>query len=213
MILDKTCFYPAGGGQPHDLGIISFNGQEHKVIEVKKGENEEVLHLLDSIAPIGVGDKIRGFIDWNRRYMHMRHHTALHVMDAIVEKEQHAGITGGQIYVEKARLDFNFPGLNKEKSLEIIAKAQEIIDRCVPVIIKTLTRDEALAIPGLARTQPGEELLRRLDHIRVVEISGIDAQMDGGLHVSNTKEIGKIRLLSYENKGASRKRIEISVLD
>jgi misacylated tRNA(Ala) deacylase len=145
--------------------------------------------------------------------MLMRHHSALHILDAVVEKEYHQGITGGQIYTDRARLDFAIPSLTKEMVQDLIDKTQEIVDRGVPINAKILTQAEALAIPGLARTQPGEELLRRLSSVRVVEIEGIDRQMDGGLHVANSKEVGKIKFNSYENKGSARKRVEISVSD
>jgi misacylated tRNA(Ala) deacylase len=139
----------------------------------------------------------------------MRHHTALHVIDAVVYHGYKGNITGGQIYTNRARLDFDVPDLNKEKVIEIICRAQVLVDKGLPVSAKMLSQEEALKIPDLARTKPGEELLRSLQTVRVVEISGLDFQMDGGTHVANTKEIGKIELSSYENKGATRKRIEI----
>jgi misacylated tRNA(Ala) deacylase len=210
--LDRTAFFPTGGGQLCDIGTLaSFNMKSYKVIEVKK-LGDSVLHILENSEGLGVGSTVKGIIDWNRRYALMRLHTALHVMDAVVVKNYSNGqITGGQIYEHKARIDFDMEGVSKELVEKIIAETQKIVDEGHPIKIRNLTKEEAAKVPGLARTVPGAELLKRLEVVRVVDIGEIDFQLDGGTHVANTKEIGKIKLIGYENKGSKRKRIEIAV--
>ena len=155
VMLDNTYFYPTGGGQPCDLGTISKEGASHKVSDVKKAENDGVVHVLDGTPSFAVGDLVKCTLDWERRYAHMRYHTALHVIDAIVHQQYKGNITGGQIYTNKARLDFDVPDLNKEKVLEIISKAQVLVDKALPVTAKILTQEEALKIPNLAKDKTG----------------------------------------------------------
>jgi misacylated tRNA(Ala) deacylase len=210
--LDRTAFFPTGGGQLCDTGtLISYNQKSYRVKEVKK-QGDSVLHILENAEGLGVGSLVKGTIDWDRRYALMRLHTALHVMDAVVVKKHSNGqITGGQIYEHKARIDFDMEGLSKETVEQIIAETQKIVDEGHPVIVRNLSKEEAAKVPGLARTAPGAELLKRLEVVRVVDIGTIDFQLDGGTHVANTKEIGKIKLIGYENKGSKRKRIEIAL--
>lgn len=214
--LDKTIFYPTGGGQPCDLGTLSINGSHYNVTEVKK-DNGKVIHILDRNPYSDIGSPVHQKIDWDRRYAHMRYHTALHVLDGILEKHvdgkvfnaAEGAITGGQIYHDRARIDFDIPGFGRELARQLIDSAQRFIDEGHSVSARILTREEAEGMPNLARTEPGRELLKKLAEIRVVEISGLDMQLDGGTHVANTKEIGKINLSKYESKGSRRKRVEI----
>jgi misacylated tRNA(Ala) deacylase len=209
--LDRTAFYPTGGGQLCDTGIFESGGKTYKVLETSKS-GDDVIHKLENVEGLKVGDTINGTIDWNRRYALMRLHTALHVMDAVVVKNYSSGqITGGQIYEHKARIDFDMEGVTKELIGKIIAESQKIIDEGHPIVIRLLSKEEASKLDGLARTVPGAELLKKLDVVRVVDIGEIDFQLDGGTHVANTKEIGKLKLIGYENKGSKRKRIEIAV--
>lgn len=217
--LDKTIFYPTGGGQPCDTGVVVANGEEYKVVDVKKLEGS-IVHILDKVPKFYDGDAIHCKIDWDKRYAYMKYHTALHILDGILENEdtgkefkfEGSGmITGGQIYTNKARIDFDMQGFSREIASKLINSAQAFIDESHEVHAKLLTREEAENIPNLARTEPGKELLNKLTEIRVVEISGLDVQLDGGTHVANTKEIGKLRLTNYESKGSRRKRIEIKI--
>ncbi|MGC8647466.1 MAG: alanyl-tRNA editing protein [Candidatus Micrarchaeia archaeon] len=202
--LDKTIFYPTGGGQPCDTGSIGA----FKVVEAKK-DGDDVIHVLDVQPDFKVGDAVHCTIDWEKRYMHMRLHTALHIIDGVVEKKFQGRITGGQIYDDRARMDFDVPGLDRNKALEIIAEAQRIVDEGHKVSVRFLSKEEAAKIPNLARTEPGEDLLEKLDSVRIIDIEGFDFQLDGGTHVANTSEVGKIEMLKYENKGSHNKRIEI----
>jgi misacylated tRNA(Ala) deacylase len=206
--LDRTIFYPTGGGVLNDTGTISLNGNGYKVVDVKKTDGK-VIHILEAESDLKIGDKVLCKIDWDRRYALMRYHTATHVVGGVIEKKYDAMYTGGQIYTDRARFDFDIPNFTKEAALEVLVESQKIIDANREVFAKILPKGEALAIPNLARTEPGRELLKKLDVIRVVEIKDFDLQLDGGLHVANTSEIGKVELSNFENKGSKRKRMEI----
>lgn len=207
--LDKTAFYPTGGGQPCDTGTINAGDATYNVVEViKKGD--DVVHKIDREG-IVVGDEVSCDLDWEKRYMHMRFHTALHILDGVVSKKHSRLMTEGQIYDDKARADFDIPGLDREGVLELISAAQIIVDEGHAVEVKVMSNDEASKITNLARTAPGEELMKSMASVRIIDIVGFDFQMDGGTHVANTKEVGKISLLKYENKGSHNKRIEISL--
>ncbi|MCL5092843.1 MAG: alanyl-tRNA editing protein [Candidatus Marsarchaeota archaeon] len=209
ILLDKTAFYPTGGGQPCDTGTINTGHATYNVVEViKKGD--DVVHRIDREG-IMVGDEVSCDLDWKKRYMHMRFHTALHILDGVVSKKHNGLMTGGQIYDDKARADFDVPGLDREGVLGLINAAQAIVDEGHAVEAKFMSNDEASKITNLARTAPGEELMKSMASVRIIDIVGFDFQMDGGTHVANTKEVGKISLLKYENKGSHNKRIEISL--
>lgn len=206
--LDRTIFYPTGGGVPHDTGTILANGASYNIVDVKKSE-ENVIHVLGSDAAVRIGDHVKCVLDWDRRYAYMKYHTAAHVVGGVIEKKYGAMYTGGQIYHDRARFDFDVPNFSKNVALEAIRESQRVIDEKRNVIARIITKEEALRIPNLARTEPGVELLKRLEIIRVVEIVGFDVQLDGGLHVANTSEIGSVELSNFENKGSRRKRMEI----
>lgn len=210
--LDKTIFYPGGGGQPCDTGEIRINDIDYKVVEVRK-TNDSIIHILDKAPSAKKNDIAICRIDWDKRYAYMRHHTALHVIGGVLENGHSNGkITGGQIYSTRAHLDFDLTSLNRELALKILEEAQRVIDGNKSVRAKILAKDEALKIPNLIRTDPGRDIFKNLEEIRVIEIDGFDMQLDGGLHVSNTKEIGKLSLARFENKGAHRKRVEIELI-
>lgn len=210
VTLDRTAFFPGGGGQPFDTGVLASEGGTYKVVGMKK-EGDSILHILDRVAGLPQGAKVHGTIDWEKRYMYMRLHTALHIIDGIVEKGYQGSITGGQIYDDRARMDFDIPGMDRQMVEAIIAGAQKVVDSGYKVYPKVFTREEALKMENLSRTEPGRELMQRLDEVRVIVIEGFDMQMDGGTHVSNTGEVGKMTLFKYENKGSHNKRIEIKL--
>ncbi len=210
IVLDKTAFYPTGGGQLNDTGRIFANGKEYTVTDVKKGEGDDIIHVINENAEELVGKNIHGIIDWERRYALMRYHTAVHVVDAVLVKYYQSGkLTGGQIYPDRARFDIDMPELDRQKAQEIINKADSLAKEGHDVISRIVTREEAFANPSLIRTEPGNEIVSSLKEVRIVEIVGVDMQTDGGTHVKNTKEIGSIILSKYENKGKHSKRIEI----
>lgn len=209
-LLDRTAFYPTSGGQPNDTGTLSYDGRTAKVLDVSK-EGDDLLHLIESAEGLKVGDAVECKIDWERRYGHMRHHTALHIIDGVVQKQHSGRITGGQIYTDRARMDFDVPGMDRAMAERIITSAQKVVDEDHRVVARFLTKGEAAAIPDLSRTDPGTDLLASLERVRVIDIEGFDMQLDGGTHVASTKEVGRIALTEYKNNGAHNKRVYIAL--
>src|SRR5271157_5655137 len=190
IVLAETAFYPTGGGAPNDTGKLTVNGEELKVVDVKK-EGGEIVHIVDSETRASAGDGAHGAIDWDRRYHIMRYHTALHLLDAVIERDyQSCRITGGQIFVDRARMDLDFPDLNRELLQRIIDDTNAVAREGHRVIAREISRADALGMPNLARTEPGRLMIMRMDTVRLIEIEGLDVQMDGGVHVANTAEIG-----------------------
>lgn len=209
VVLDKTIFYPAGGGQPNDTGLLVINGIEYKVMDLRKN-GADIIHVCDKPVTAKSGDIAKCMIDWDRRYPCMRYHSALHTIDGIIEKHYNSGlITGGQIYTDRARIDVDMPDLSREKVIEILEKTNSIAEEGHEISTREISIEEASKIPRLSRTETGRKLLETLKTVRVVVIEDVDTQADGGTHVKNTKELGRIELSKYENKGTRRKRIEI----
>lgn len=209
VFLDRTAFYPGGGGQPNDVGSLIINGKNIVVAEARN-ENNDIVHIVEDTSQLSKNAKITGEINWDLRYSYMRYHTALHTIDAVIERDYGSGFsTGGQIYSDRARLDLDMQELTKELAIEIIEKTNTEAARGHDVIAREISSEEALKIPNIARTETGIELIKRLKTVRVIEIEGLDAQADGGTHLRNTKEIGRIALAKLENKGRRNKRLEI----
>ncbi len=210
VVLDKTAFYPAGGGQPSDTGRLKVNGKEFRVADVKKS-GDDILHVMESVEGLSAGDLVDGAIDWEKRYAYMKYHTTIHIIDGIVTR-MYAGkgfSTGSQIYQDRARVDFDMAELTRELAQKIIDDSNAVARQGRKIIVREVGRDEALNMPNLVRTEPGRELIKKLDVVRIVEIEGLDMQMDGGLHVENSKEIGRIVLSDFSNKGSHHKRVEV----
>jgi len=212
VILDKTAFYPGGGGQPNDLGKIYFKDIEYEVILVERDKEKKITHKLNKTINANKGDKIKGEIDWERRYKLMRYHTALHILCGLIWKEFGASVTGGNMYLDKARMDFNLADFSKERVDYIEKRVNEEINAGHEVIIKTLPRDEAFKIPDLIRTKINL-LPPQIKEVRIVEIVDLDLQADGGTHLKNTKEIGNLKIVETINKGKDNKRIVIVIDD
>jgi Ser-tRNA(Ala) deacylase AlaX len=205
LILDQTLFYPRGGGQPSDTGTMIDTGTNtaYKVLEVTKREGR-ILHKVEGQG-LTVGNRVRCVLDWDRRYALMKMHTAAHLIDAILYADGGILATGNELNVDKSRIDFNMPEFTKEKVQEYIDKCNKLINDDAEIKNYYLTREEAFKIPGivkLAAAFPPD-----IPVLRITEIVGIDIQADGGTHVKSLSEIGKITLLSIENKGKDRKRI------
>ncbi len=212
ITVDNDIFYPNGGGQPADSGKVLYKENEYLVKDIKK-DGENIVLVLDRVIDANEGDEIKEIIDWEKRYAHMKLHTAIHIIDGVLEKDCNSSlITGNQIYDDRARIDISMEGLTKELASGIIEKANSVISEGHEVNVKFLTKEEA-SNKNLVRTQPGRELMNTLDIIRVIEISGLDEQMDGGTHVKNTTEVGRIILESFENKGKQNKRLYIKLND
>jgi misacylated tRNA(Ala) deacylase len=208
VALDRTAFYPGGGGQPNDVGSLTAAGQTWAVTKVRKA-GAEVWHELDG-APPAVGTAVRGTLDWERRYRLMRTHTALHILCGVIFRDYGASVTGGNMEPLKGRLDFEFETMHQELVREIEAKINAEVAAARDLRVKSLPRDEAFQIPDLIRTKinllpPG------IAEVRTVEIVGLDLQADGGTHVANTREVGPIRIVDYKSKGKINKRIEVAL--
>ncbi len=208
VVLDRTAFYPGGGGQPYDAGTLRWDAGECRVIEVKK-QGPDVLHRIEGEPP-PVGALVHGAIDWDRRYALMRHHTALHVMSGVIYKLHGALVTGGQMYPDRARMDFALEDLSPDRLAAIEREANRLMAEGAPIVVKVLPREEAFQIPDLIRTNINL-LPPQIQEVRVIDIVGIDQQADGGTHVGNTREVGTLRITKTENKGRVNKRLEIAL--
>jgi misacylated tRNA(Ala) deacylase len=208
VVLDRTVFYATGGGQPNDVGRLTWEGGSASVLDVRK-VGGSVVHTLEGTPP-SIGTRVHGQIDWDRRYVLMRTHTALHSMSGVIFQLYGATVTGGQMYTDRARMDFLLPDLSAERLAAIEARTNELLAEGHPVSIRFLPREEALRIPDLIRTRVNL-LPEGIQEIRVVDIEGIDQQADGGTHVRNTSEVGRVRITRSENKGKGNKRIEIAL--
>ena len=206
VVLDRTAFYPGGGGQPSDVG--SLHGQ--RVTKVRKA-GADVLHMLEGELP-AVGAPVHGVLDWARRHQLMRTHTAMHVLCGTVFRDYGALVTGGDMEPLKGRMDFEFERLQKDLVAVIEAAVNEEIAKAHEVRVQILPRAQAFQIPDLIRTKINL-LPEGIQQVRTVEIVGLDLQADGGTHVQNTLEVGHVRVVDYKSKGASNKRIYIEVQD
>ena len=207
VVLDKTAFYPTGGGQPHDTGIMICNGEEYPVVYT--GKFSGMISHEVSKPGLKVGDKIIGRIDWSRRYKFMRMHTAAHLLISIFNKESNVLITGNQIDEEKTRIDFNMENFDREKIIQYIGTANEIIKQDIPIKTYYLKKEEAMKIPGVVKLAGA--LPPDAHTLRIVEIHGVDLQADGGTHVKSLSEIGTIEFIKAENKGKDNRRVYYTV--
>lgn len=204
VVLDQTAFNPRGGGLVSDTGTLGGT----RVMEVVK-EGEEIVHVLESPPRFGPGGVVHGALDWDRRFRIMRMHTSAHILSAVVNRETGALITGNQISPDQSRVDFNLDDFDKEKITSYIDEVNEAVGRGLEVKTYFMKRDEALANPGfvkLANAMPPS-----VDMLRIVEIGDVDTQADGGVHVKNTIEIGKVVAVKTENKGKSNRRLYFTV--
>lgn len=206
IILDRTAFYPGGGGQPADKGTLGIGPINAAVVDARR-EGGDIVHVLDKAIPETVRD-LKGGLDWDRRHAHMRYHTALHVLSGVIWRNFDAKVTGGQMRTERARMDFSFPG---EWTADVVGEIQRLTNGALaeerPVKVYELPREEALKNPDLIRTQVNL-VPERVTSIRIVEIEGLDTQADGGTHVANTSEVGEMEITTHKSKGRQNKRIE-----
>ena len=207
IILDQTAFYPKGGGLPSDTGIIKHSNGETKITFVSK-DGSVVYHQFEGPKPTK-GEKVKGVLDWERRYRIMRLHTTAHILSGLLFSETGALITGGNITEEKGHLDFSLEKTDRELLEKIVEKANDVVKEGRPVKIYYMEREKVLKTPGLVKL--AEKMPPNLSILRIVEIEGVDIQADGGPHVANTREIGEIVLLKIQNKGRNRKRLYYTV--
>jgi len=209
VLLDRTVFYPGGGGQPADAGeLIGDSGGTWRVIGAKK-RGDDIWHTVEGELP-PVGTRVVATIDWDRRHQLMRTHSALHVLCGVVWRDHSASVTGGNMEPLSGRMDFEFETMSGDLVGEIEKRVNEEIDADREIRVAIRPREEAFAIPDLIRTKINL-LPEGISDVRTVEIVGLDLQADGGTHVSNTAEIGRVRVTGYESKGRINKRIRIEV--
>jgi misacylated tRNA(Ala) deacylase len=208
VVLDRTAFYPGGGGQPNDVGTLGDENQTWLVTQVKKVSGRPV-HFIEGKLPM-VGTAVTGQLDWHRRYQLMRTHTAMHILCGVVWRDYGAQVTGGNMEPLQGRMDFEFETMRQE----LVAAIEEAVNKEVaaarPVKVRILPRAEAFAIPDLIRTKINL-LPEGILEVRTVELEGLDLQADGGTHVANTKEVGRIRISDYKSKGKINKRIYVEL--
>ncbi|MCS7365611.1 MAG: alanyl-tRNA editing protein AlaXM [archaeon GB-1867-035] len=210
VILNQTAFHPLTGGVANDTGYLLKDNEKYRVIDVKLNkETGEVIHIIDGEVKLKPGDKVKGVIDWDRRYRLMKLHTAAHLIAAVLYRDYNALITGGHVDVEKAKEDFNLEKPDRRIFEDAVRKANEAVKNKLPVKIYFLTREEAMKIPGIVKL--AERMPPEVKKLRIVEIEGVDIQADGGPHVKNTEEIGEIKLLKIENKGRTKRRIYFTI--
>jgi misacylated tRNA(Ala) deacylase len=206
--LDRTAFYPTGGGQPHDTGTLDGAA----VVEVRK-DGDAVWHTIGGDAPLpAVGATVHGAIDWDRRHRLMRTHSAMHVLCGVIWNEYGKAVTGGNMEPLEARMDFEFDPLPEGFAATIADRVNAEIAADRPIEVSFLARAEALADDALIRTKVNL-VPERVQEIRVVDIVGLDKQADGGTHVHSTAEIGRFEVVKTESKGKGNKRLRIRVLD
>lgn len=206
VLLDRTAFYPGGGGQPADRGqLVADDGRVFTVKKAARGN----LHVVEGDLP-PVGAAVAGEIDWQHRYSLMRVHTALHVLCGVVWHDYGASVTGGNMEPFKARMDFEFERMQKDLVAEIEARINEEAAKNHAIATQILPREQAFEIPDLIRTKVNL-LPESVQQIRTVEIVGLDLQACGGTHLANTGEIGPIRVTDYKSKGGINKRLYIAL--
>ncbi len=212
VVLDRSAFYPAGGGQPSDQGVLrTSDGRKWTVGSAEKGPSGILHRLADSSGPPEPNEAVSGEIDWTIRHRHMRYHTLLHLLSGVVYRRFHSGITGGQIYVDRARMDFSLPEFSREIAADLLEEVNRIAAEGVPVEVRFVPRQELAADPSLVRV--ARELLPNVDPVRLIQIGTYDIQADGGTHVRSTTELGRARIERLENKGARNKRLYVSLED
>ena len=211
IVLDRSAFYPGGGGQPPDHGLLLWQGVQTRIVGTRKGDD---LYLLpaegDPLPPAGT--TVTGAVEDQRRTLLMRTHSGLHVLCGVVFRDFGALVTGGNMEPGEARMDFNLPEVPTDFKLRLeeLVNTELVADRRVDV--RVLPRAEALALPDIIRTQsnliPADE-----DEIRIVDIVGLDVQADGGTHVASTRQIGRVSVLKVESKGKANRRVRVRLSD
>ena len=211
IVLDRSAFYPGGGGQPPDHGVLLWDGVQTRIVGTVKGDDLYLVPAEGDPVP-AAGSAVVGAIEDARRSLLMRTHSGLHVLGGVVFRDFGALVTGGNMEPGEARMDFNLPDLPEgfKATVEERVNAEVTADRAVEV--RVLPRAEALAIPDIIRTQtnliPPEET-----EVRIVDITGLDTQADGGTHVASTRQIGRVQVTKVENKGRQNRRVRVKILD
>jgi misacylated tRNA(Ala) deacylase len=214
VLLSRTAFFPGGGGQPNDVGWLTIGGQRLPVTKAGR-DSGRVWHwvepgtALDEARP---GDEVWGELDWPRRHLTMRTHTALHILCGVIWAEYQIPVTGGNMDVGSGRLDFPFEAMSAELGERMERRINDEIAAARDIVVEFLGRDLADDDPALIRTS-ANLIPRSIDPLRIIDIVGLDKQADGGTHVLTTAEVGRVRVTGTESKGKGNKRIRIAVED
>jgi len=207
LILDRTVFYPLGGGQPGDTGNLSWAGGSAAIVDTRYGDGGVIRHVLEEGATMpAVGDIVHAVLDWDRRYRHMRMHTAMHLLGSVLRY----GVTGGNISAEKSRLDFDMEDTVDKEAVG--AALLKLVTEDHAVSCRWITEEELDAQPELVRTMSVQPP-RGKGSIRLLEIEGVDLQPCGGTHLHSTAEVGTVRIGKVENKGKHNRRVNIHLDD
>jgi misacylated tRNA(Ala) deacylase len=213
VALDQTAFYPGGGGQMADRGDLVVEGRRFPVASMSKRDGVLWHEFAEDAGDLPeVGTTVTGEIDWPFRYTMMRTHTALHLLCGLIFRDYGAQVTGGQMYPDRARMDFTLATMSQDFLHAIERSVNEAVAADHQLKVYTLPRAKAMKIPDLVRTKVNL-LPPEITEIRIVEIVGVDLQADGGTHVRATREVGGIKVLRTENKGKQNKRMEIALTD
>ena len=210
VVLNRTAFYVGGGGQPADSGVLTVGNREYSVTGIKRVDGQFV-HLISGELP-SQSSIVKGQIDWERRYLLMRTHSALHILCGVVWRDYGARVTGGDMKPGEGRMDFEFESFSAEFVDELEAKINAEVKKHLEIRINRLSREEADQEPDLIRTKVNL-LPSDIQEIRTIDIDGLDLQADGGTHVANTLEVGTIQVVGHESKGRINKRIRIALED
>ena len=207
VALDRTVFYPLGGGQPGDSGAMTWASGSAKIVDTRYGDSGEILHLLEDGSPVPpLGETVHVELDWERRYRHMRMHTAMHLLGAVLRY----GVTGGNISTDKSRLDFDMEdSVDKEA---VGAAVRALVEGDHPISCRWISDAELDANPELVRTMSVQPP-RGKGEVRLLEIEGVDLQPCGGTHLKSTAEVGTVRIGKVEKKGRRNRRVNIHLDD
>ena len=210
LILDRTVFYARGGGQPGDVGIIRWDGGQVEVTDTVRREGKPFHVVAEGVELPDPGTAVEAVIDWERRYLTMKTHTALHALSGVIFRDFGAKVTGGNMDPGVARMDFELDGISVELGHQVEQKLNEELVKGYPTEVVFMARAEALKDPDLIRTKVNL-IPEWVEEIRVIDIVGLDRQADGGTHVASTLEVGQVRVVKTESKGKSNKRMRIGL--
>ena len=211
IVLDRSAFYPGGGGQPPDRGVLVWQGVQTRIVGTRKGDDLYLIPAEDDPLP-PAGTSVRGAVEDARRTALMRTHSALHVLGGVVFRDFGALVTGGNMEPYQARMDFNLTEVPAGFNQAVEAACNLEVDQDRRIDIRTLPREEAFKIPDIIRTATNLVPDHVMD-VRIVDIVGLDTQADGGTHVGSTKQIGRISVAKVENKGRGFRRVRIKIMD
>ena len=210
IALNRTAFYPGGGGQPHDVGSLTWDGGAAPVVAVKT-EGSLIWHVLAPESPLpDPAAQLEGELDWERRHLLMRTHTALHMLCGVIWADYGVAVTGGNMKPGEGRLDFELDAMSADLGQWAQRRVNEEIERARAISVSFLSRAEAAGDPALIRTK-ADLIPASVDPLRVIDIEGLDKQADGGTHVASTREVGQVTVVKTESKGKANKRIRIAV--